>query len=162
GRLFKAIASQTLVLKSEDAKLKPFQTAVFLSRQTAAKFAARPSADRDDRPWNRPDGSVAGAAATGLEVRGRPAISAQRRYLRLRISQKTTELSGVEKASWFNPFSGKEEKTETAQVGERSVAGTVQLPDGHPILMPVALRPPKTSDNKVWLLLARPFIWIDD
>src|SRR5262249_5700772 len=44
-----------------------------------------------------------------------------------------------------------------------TLAGTIKLADRHPILMPVEYRPTgKGKEDKVWLLLARPFIWIEE
>src|SRR5262249_14363633 len=57
---------------------------------------------------------------------------------------------------------GKEVEIESPNLHKTTMTGTVQIPDGSPILMPVSYRPPgKGSEGKIWLLLARPFIWID-
>lgn len=98
----------------------------------------------------------------GVSFKVRPLVSLDRRSLRLRIAQHVTQLVGIDKAT-TRDVAGKEIEVESPNLRTMSVTGSVQIHDGAPILMPVAYRPPgKGSEDKVWLLLARPFVWIEE
>src|SRR5205807_2563783 len=52
---------------------------------------------------------------------------------------------------------------ESPNVRKTTVMGTVQIPDGAPILMPVAYLPPgKGGLDRVWVLVARPIVRIEE
>jgi hypothetical protein len=72
-------------------------------------------------------------------------------------------LVGIDKVKTMDISTGKEGWVESPNLRKSSVTGTVQFADGTPILMPVDYRPSgKGNEDKVWLLVARPFIWIDE
>jgi hypothetical protein len=50
----------------------------------------------------------------------------------------------------------------SANIHKTTRTGSVRIPDGNPILMPLVFVPEAGSEEKVWLLLARPFIWIKE
>jgi hypothetical protein len=154
--LLEKVTRQKLLLESEDIKIRPNQQARFLSRQSAFRFAAGPRPDKEDR-------TLTGTGLAGVSFEVLPLVSADRRYLRLQISQKVVQLAGIEKARTLDVATGKDVEVESPNLRRTSVTGAVQIPDGNPILMPVEYRPPdKGSEDKVWLLMARPFIWIEE
>src|SRR5262249_23010341 len=140
----------------EDLKLGPDQEALFLSKHSVFRFASGPHPKDQGR-------TRTGAGLAGVAFTVRPLVSADRRYLRLHITQRLSQLVGVAKAKILDAPSGKEVEVEVPNVRKISVTGTVQLLDGNPFLMPVGYRPPdKGSEDKMWLLVARPFIWIEE
>jgi hypothetical protein len=156
GPLLKRISQEKLLLESEDDKIRPRQEACFLSRRDVVRFNAGP------------DPTKAGEALTGTGLAGvsfevQPLVSPDRRYLRLQVSQKVAQLVGIDKVKSLDLASGKEVEVEAPHLRKTTLAGMVQIPDAAPILMPVAYRPPgKESADKVWLMVARPFIWIEE
>ena len=175
GPLLKRITQQKLLLESEDTKIRPHQEAPFLSQHSIIHFAGGPRAGKE-APQLRdlrqelagPQAEkevpqITGSAMVGVAFEVRPLVSPDRRYLRLAITQNATELVGIDKTKKLDVFSGKDVEIESLNLRKTSVTGTVQIPDGDPILMPVTYRPTgKGSENKVWLLVARPFIWIEE
>jgi hypothetical protein len=154
--LFKAVGKQKLILESEDIKLRPDEDAPFLSRQSAFRYIAGP------HPRNEGQ-MLIGSGLSGVSFEVRPLLSPDLRYLRLRIRQEVAELIRIDKVKTLDVLSAKEVEVESPNLRKSSVTGTVQIPDRNPILMPVNYPPPgKESANKVWLLVARPFIWIED
>jgi hypothetical protein len=154
--LLEKITRQKLLLESEDVKIRPNQHASFLSRQSACRFAAGPRPDKEQR-------MLTGTGLAGVSFEVLPLVSADRRYLRLQISQKIVQLAGIDKTKALDVTTGKDVEAESPNLRRTSVTGTVQVPDGNPILMPVDYRPPdKGSEDKVWLLVARPLIWIEE
>jgi hypothetical protein len=73
------------------------------------------------------------------------------------------QLVGIEKTKRLDLGSGKEMEIESPNLSRTCVTGTIEIDDAAPILMPVNYRPPgKPGEDKVWLLAARPFIWIEE
>jgi hypothetical protein len=160
--LFKEISGQRLVLKGDHARLPADQNAVFLSRLTVYRFVAQPPAEKRPAPvFAHPPPPATGLEGVSFEVH--PLISPDRRYLRLRITQRAAQLSALEKAKVLDPATGKEVEVETPTVRKTCVSGTVQLPDQGGFLMPVLYQPSgKGNEDKVWVLVARPFIRIEE
>jgi hypothetical protein len=153
--LLAQITRQKLLLQSEDDKLRPGRVAVFLARQTVFRYAAGP-----------PDQSGRAKVGTGLEgvsFAVRPVVSDDRRSLRLTITRKVDQLVRIDKTSTLDVASGKDVEIESPNLRRTRETGTVEVMDGNPILMPVEYRPPgKENKDKVWLMAARPYIWIEE
>jgi hypothetical protein len=99
----------------------------------------------------------------GVSFRVRPSLSADRRFLTLRIAQRVTQLVGITKSTKLDVSTGKGVPIESANRRETMLHGRVRIPDGDVIVMPVDYRPPgKGGEDKVWLLVARPIIWIEE
>jgi len=156
GSLFKTIARQKQLLASEDNKIRPHQEARFLSRQSVYRYAAGPHPTEKGQ-------TMTGTGMAGVTFTVRPLVSADRRHMRLEIAQEAAQLVGIDKIMALDGASGKETEIESPNVRTSSASGAVQIADGFPILMPVNYRPPgEGNKDKVWLLMARPFIWIGE
>jgi hypothetical protein len=154
--LLQMILKEKLLLESEELKIGPNQEAPFLSRHSVFRFNAGPWPDKVKE-------SITGTGMAGVSFSVKPLVSPDRRYLRLQISQKTVQLVGIDKTKVFDPVTGKEAEVESPNLRKTTVTGTVQIPDIHPILMPVSYQPPgKGNEDKVWLLVARPVIRIEE
>jgi hypothetical protein len=153
GALLKAITQQKLLLESEDIKIYPEQKAVFLSLHSAFRHGAAAQQASDPTDFGM----------TGVSFEVRPLVSRDRRYLRLQISQEVAQLIAMDKAKKLDVSTGKQVEIEAPNLRRTAITGTVQIPDGNPILMPVDFAPPgKGHEDRLWLMLARPFIWIED
>jgi hypothetical protein len=146
GPLLKRISKEKLVLQSEDRQLRPHQRVGFLSWKSGLRLAV-----------------PAGAATTGVSFEVRPRISPDRRYLRLHLWQTATQFAGTNKLKTLDVASGKDVEVEPPHIRKTALTGTIQIPDSQPILMPVSCGLPESAGkHKVWLLVARPFIWIEE
>lgn len=151
--LLAKIVRQKMILESEDHKLLPNETKAFLSRHSVFRFLAARNAEGAKN-------TRTGLAGVSFEVR--PLVSADRLFLRLHITQHVAHLVAINKIKTRDAASGKDVETATPNVCKSSLSGTVQIPDTAAILMPVAYRPQgKDADNRMWLLVARPYIWIE-
>jgi hypothetical protein len=131
--LLDQVLRHTLVQESDDTRLDPDRKAVFFARERL----------------------VPGAGLTGVSVAVRPEISPDRRHLRLRLTQTVAEL--VRPAA-----KGPDEPAADTSARKTSLTGTVEVHDGEAILMPVVCRPPGDGGaGQVWVLVARPLIWIE-
>jgi hypothetical protein len=164
--LFKKITRQTMLVESEENKILEQQNVVFLSRQSSFQYAAEPPIILTEPPADQPKRETQKVTDSDLEgvifeVTAR--IGPDRRFIQVQVTQNVSQLIRIDKTKLRNPFTGNEMELESPNLRKSTITGTVKLPDGHPILMPVEYRPPgKGKEDKVWLLLARPFIWIEE
>jgi hypothetical protein len=152
--LFRKISKEKLLQESEEEKLLPRRVSSFLSWQSAIRYAAGPHPTKSGK-------TLTGTDLAGVSFDVQPVVSPDRRYLRLHISQKVAQPAGTDRARTLDPATGKDIEVESPNLRRNTVSGLVQIPDAGAILMPVAYRPPgKENADKVWLMVARPFIWI--
>src|SRR5207249_4733200 len=128
-------------------RIRPHQTASFLSKQSAYSY-------RTDQPLGAPvvnllpgDGGekqkqkLTGTGLAGVTFKVAAQISSDRRYLRLKVTHDVAQLVRIDKTQKLDPATGKEIEVESPNMSKSSVAGTVQIRDASPILMPVTYRP---------------------
>lgn len=152
--LLAKIVRQKLLLESEDDKLRPNEKKLFLSRRSVYRYPNAVNA-AGDKSTNT------GLAGVSFEVR--PLVSSDRRFLRLHIRQRVEELVAIDRSKRRDAASGKDVEMASANVRRSSLTGTIQIADTAPILMPVAYRlQGKDGDNRMWLLVARPYLWIEE
>jgi hypothetical protein len=153
--LLKAILKQKLVQEGDPVKLRPGQKSVFLARQTPFRFDSGTPPEK----WDR----VIGSGFAGVLFDVRPTVTPSRTHLKLVVSQSATRLIGITKTKRLDALTGEEVGVEAPTVDRVTTTGTVNVADTDPILMPVHYRPPgKEHANKVWLLVVRPEIWIQE
>ncbi len=154
--LLRRINKEKLLLESEDDRIPRRQDTVFLSRQSVFRFAGGPDPRTAGKLLTE-----TGLAGVSFEVQ--PLISPDRRYLRLQIIQRGSQLLGINKVKRLDVASGKDVEVDAPNVSKSTVTGTVTVPDAGAVLMPVAQVPSgKDSADKVWLMVARPYIWIEE
>ena len=146
GTLLKKITPHKVILESESVKLRPNQPAGFLSMESQYRYATGVG------------GIETGLAGVTFTVR--PLVSPDRRFLRLHIEQKVRELVRIDKVKRLDPATGKDVEVEVPSIRPATITGRVDLPDSNPLLMAVDHRP--KEEGKVWLLVARPMIWIEE
>jgi hypothetical protein len=166
ANLFKKIVAQTKLLESEEMQILERLNVVFLSRQSTFQYAAEPvllTTRPPDEQAKKDQKKTTDSGLEGVTFEVTPRISPDRRFILAQVTQCVSQLIRIDKAKQRNPFTGEEMEFESPNMRKSTVTGTVELPDGHPILMPVEYRPSrKGKEGKVWLLLARPFIWIEE
>ena len=155
GPLFKKIVQQKVLLESEPVKLWPDQEVEFLSHRGVLHSATVLKSGKEvGKPNN--------IATVGMSFEVRPLVSPDRRWLRLHITQRTTQVLGVDRIKKLDVSTGKDVEVESPNLQMTTTTGTIQVPDGSAFLMPVDYRPlGKKNDDNVWLLVACPRIWID-
>lgn len=141
GPLFQRLAQQKVVGAGDNSLLRPGVASPFLAKQPVFRYPG-------------------GSGLAGVTFAARPVVSADRRFLQVRLAQQVTQFAGVHKVTELDLPSGKDVTLSVPNVRRSSVTGTVALPDGGAILMPSPYRP--AGEDKVWLLVARPYIWIED
>lgn len=169
--LVEQIKKGKLLLESDDNKIRSSERATFLSRHGAFHFfELREGAKVDhgfprglERELNKDGWGMFGTGLTGFSFEVKPLVSRDRRHLRLYITQKVTDLVGIDKLRRRDPISGKDIDVQAPNVRRTTESGVVQVRDLDVILLPVAYQPPgKDKGDKVWVLLARPMIWIEE
>jgi hypothetical protein len=153
-RLAESLRQQTAVLESDELKIRPGQPTVFLSLEDTFRYRVHPGNTKD-----QPDPLYKEGLA-GFRFGVQAEVSPDRRFLRLRISRQVTQLLHITKITI--PDAGTGLDVEAPNLRESSAAATMQLGDGQAILMPVAYRPPGLPEDRVWVLLAQPEIFIQE
>jgi hypothetical protein len=155
GALLKKILKQKLVVESDDVKLRLNTASAFLSRLVPFAYdAGEPLGQR---------GGVTGIGVHGVRFTVRAELSPDRFALRLRLTQEATRLVGIGKARQLSQTTGDDRVIEVPTLQRSSATGTITLRDGDPLLMPIDYRPPgKGHADKVWVLVARPVVWIQE
>ena len=114
---------------------------------------ARPGPDRQINDY--------GLGFQGLSVRVTPTISADRRFVTMKIAQKATELVELRKRTVHVPTSDKEVTIEVPDLAEATKTVTATVGDGTWALAAVDYRTPTArSKDRVWVLAVRPTIYI--
>ncbi len=162
--LVKQLAKQRLVLEGESVKLRPREQTRFLSLQTPYRYLARfgaPLVGGLEEKMERVPVYRTGLA--GVSFLADPVVSADRRYVRLKVTQEVAQLVEIKRAKVPDPRTGKDVEVESPNVREASLTTTLDIHDGQTILMPVAYRPPGAAGkDRLWVLVARPVIYIEE
>lgn len=149
-KALKAVLEGKLVAQSDFVKLRRNESAAFLSKQAIYRYVASRQDDREQVRTGR----------SGVSFRVRPLVSPDRRFLRLEITQEVNQLVKIDKVRKPDLGSGKPVEVESPNVRRATRTGTVTLPDGGALLMPVDYLP--ATKGRAWVLVARPMIWIEE
>jgi hypothetical protein len=153
--LARKLKQQRIVVQGDAGKLPAEQKTVFLSWQRPFSFVAEP-ARLGTRETRR-------TGVEGVVFQVDAAVSADRRSLRLKISQDVGQLVVIEKKRLRVIRDDKGADYESPTVRHGGVAAEIELEDGVAFVMPVAYRPAGgKSGERRWLLLAEPMIWIEE
>ena len=99
----------------------------------------------------------------GFTVRAQAAVTADRREVRLRLTEECTDLLGIGKRSVVNWRTGKEETADAPQTATSSATATIQVEDGDAVLVPLLYRPKEAkAKDRVLFLVVRPVIYIEE
>jgi hypothetical protein len=145
GPTFQKFISIKPLAVSDGLRLRPGVESVFLSRHL---------------PFRTP----AGNGVEGVSLFIEPTFSANLRFIRLKITQKSTQLVGVKKIQVREERDGGFliQPGEAPDLRTSTTTGVVQIPEMEPILMRLDYRPAgQAGNNKFWVMVARPMIWID-
>jgi hypothetical protein len=155
--LAKKLERYPLVLKGDELKLRPWEQSRFLSWQTPFRYVAHPGDPK------REPAKVYRTVLAGVSFFLHPAVSSDRRCIRLKITQDVAQLIEITKTKVLDPGTGKEVEVESPNVRKTSLTATLEIEDGQAVLMPVEYRPPgAAAKDRVWVMLAEPMIWIEE
>jgi hypothetical protein len=142
----KMLQARKPILEGDADKLRPNERAVFLTQWNVYQFQAGPG---DARPTT---------AFEGFSFSVRPAVSPDRRCLRLELFHDVEQLVKLTKGTMIEMKTGKELPIELPNLRKSASSGTIDIHDGQAILLAVDYRP----KDKVWLLLAEPRIYMEE
>ncbi|MCI0461159.1 MAG: hypothetical protein L0Z62_29785 [Gemmataceae bacterium] len=157
GDLVAELQRHTLVLDGAQDRLRPWERSTFLSLHTPFRYVAGPG-----DPQKEP-GKVYRTGLAGVAFLVHPVVSADRRSIRLQITQEVRELTGIGKTWLLDADTGKATEVEAPRVRRASITATLEIWDGVSILMPVDYRSPTAAaKDRVWVLAASPRIYIEE
>ena len=138
----KQLRKDGMRLKSGRVKILPGQVARFFSLHSALAYPTR-------------EGKAPGTAFTGVSFRARVAVTPDRRFVRLALTQRSTELLGHKDG----------EGGKVPDLAEESTTETIKVDDGDYLLLAARLAPEKAAaagKGRAVVLLVRPLIYIEE
>jgi hypothetical protein len=154
--LFSHLEKQHPLLTWKETNLDPGQEGVLLALDRVRTLL--PGPDQVRRGQKGPQ-----TIHEGVSLRALVHISADRRYVRARFTEKSVELEGTEKVNVVVDQDGRERVGETAFLKEATLSLVRDLPDGGSFLLPLAYRPRASRENDRWLVVeVVPRIYIEE
>jgi hypothetical protein len=106
---------------------------------------------------------ILGTGFHGVSFHARVVVSADRRSVRLDLTQHVTDLIDIKKERAVDPETGNEGRIEVPQLLDTSISGTVHIGDGISVLVRVQSRPESVKGKeRVQVLLVTPLIYIEE
>jgi hypothetical protein len=154
--LWELLKKQRLILTGEELKIDSGLEAGFMSWHQVGSCLPSPSQLRKGEK-NRQ------AILEGVSFLARVRVSPDRRYVWLKLTEKSTELKVINKINLLLDNTGKEGVAEVPLLDETLHARTETIPDGGSIFIPVHYRPKSAqAKNRWWVLSITPRIWIEE
>ena len=152
--LFTLLEKQKPILAGDEVKVDSSATILLLSKHRAIRYRPKPASPG---PLRMPDRTVE-AVLDGIAFRAEVRPSEDRRFVRIDLSEKATELQEMQKRVLWD-----EVEYDLPVVRENSQTQMIEIPDGGSILVPVSYRPKSLRDkNRWWVLSITPRIVIEE
>ena len=97
----------------------------------------------------------AGFVRDGFKLIGLPVVSADRRFVRLKLSEQSKQIVGVRKRE-IGDIGGKPIVTQSPEVEDLGATGSAVVADGGTMIFKLAYAP----KDKVWVVVLKPTIFI--
>ncbi len=156
--LWKLLEKQELVLAGEEVKIDSGREAVLLSRQRAIRFLGPDQVRRGEKERQ--------TILEGTSILGAVEITGDRRFVRIKITEKSAELQVLEKVKvWVAGKEGGPERVEAELpiMDETVLSRPLLIPDGGTVLVPLQYRPRALREkDHWWVLKIAPRIIIED
>ncbi|MCI0684084.1 MAG: hypothetical protein L0Y71_18400 [Gemmataceae bacterium] len=154
--LFKFLKDHTVALAGDEVKVDSGFEATLLSRHQVLSCLAGPEQFRKGQKDRQ-------TVLEGIAFVGGIHISSDRRYVRIRLTEKAAELDAIEKQELVVDNEGNKVIAETPLLKEINHIHTRDIPDGGTLLLPVHYRPRELRDkNRWWVLTITPRIVIPE
>jgi hypothetical protein len=153
---FARLGKQKLLLTGKKVSIDPGREDTVLTYHKLTRLPPSPEQLRQGK-----DGPQ--MIQEGVSLRAQVHISADRRYVRAKLIEKSVELEGAEKVEV--PLGGDVKKVtgSVAFLKEASSSKVVDIPDGGSFLLPLQYRPRAVRHNDRWLVaLVTPRIYIEE
>ncbi len=137
------------VVQTSSGRFTNGQEATVSARRTVVPFA------------NHPDQKVGVARDNPLHVKegfalvAVPVVSADRRYVRVKLTEQSTRISGIKKRD-FGVIDGKKFVLQSPETEDLGATGSAEVADGGTAIFRLAYAP----KDKVWVVVVKPTIFI--
>lgn len=152
--LLKRLARQKPLVTGKDIYIDIGQQAILLSWKKTKRCLPSPEQLRkgDSGPQ---------IVQEDMSLRIQVQVSADRRFVRARLTEKSVAIEDVEKVDAFDA-NGNEVKAEIAFLKELTLSQTRDLPDGGSFLLPLQFRSGNARDGKRLVAVIVPYIYIEE
>ncbi len=153
--LFKLLGKQKLLLTGKEIKLDIGKEGALLSLNKA--IDCLPSPDQLERGQKGPQ-----TVQEGVSLVAQMQISADRRYVRAKFTEKSAELEDIEKVKVLDN-TGKEVLAEIPFLKESGHSQVRDIPDGGSFLLPLQYRTREAKNKDRWLVVSiTPRIYLEE
>src|SRR5205823_3313704 len=159
--LDKQLRKAAKMLKSGKAQLENGKEGEFFAVRRVVPFDAP---GRPPLPNGGPQGKATELALPGVAFHGNFIVSGDRRYVRIKLVQKSTEIVRTSKQQTFDLKQNKRIKLDVPEMQELTVSASVTVGDGVLVLVPIRGAVPGLPMRRdhVLVLLLRPRIHIPE
>jgi|GEM_PF-6478273 len=145
------------LLRSNKVTVPNQETEKTFSWRTAFNYQARPKSKDAENSDYLQTGFHGMTFETGVSV------TADRRFVDVKLVQHTTELIEIGKQLVADPATGEDVNVDVPRFLTLSTSITLRAEDGQPIVAPVHYRPPGAGNKeRLLILLVRPVIYIEE
>jgi hypothetical protein len=143
---FKFLEKQKLLVAGKETKLDEGKEGTLVSLNKTINCLPSPEQIRkgDKRPQT---------VQEGVSLLAQPHISSNRRHVRVKFTEKSVELEGIDKVKVLQDNEGTEAIAEVPYLKEAGHSRMRDIPDGGTFLLPLQYRPRAAKDNGRWLVL---------
>ena len=155
--LFPLLEKQRLLQAGKEVNIDPGKEGVLLTAIKQVNYLPNPEQLRQGK--KRPQ-----IIATGFTLSAQVHITADRRFVRAKFTEKSVELEGIEKVKVVVDLKkGTEAVAELVFTKEAILSQASYIPDGGSILLPLHHRPRATRNKDRWLVVEiTPRIYIEE
>jgi hypothetical protein len=154
--LFASLSKQKPVLAGDEVKIDSGAQVLLLAQQrTITCLPGRAQILRGDKS--------AQAVLTGVSFHGGAHVSADRRFARMRITEKVTEVARIQRMKQVVDNAGGEAEYDVPLLTTATHTQEFEMPDGGSTLLPVAHRSKELREKgRWWVLKLTPRIYIEE
>jgi hypothetical protein len=155
--LAQELRQQGAPVRSHKVTIADREARRFFSWQTAFNYLAQP------KGASRKPADYLGTAFHGASLEAGVQVSADRRSVELKITQRTAELLALEKKIGNDPITGDEVSLDSPKFLNLTTSETILVEDEEYFLVPLHYRPASVKrKGHVLILLVRPTVYIED
>jgi hypothetical protein len=153
----KQLRAKAIRLNANKVTIPNGQESKFLSLRKAFIYTAKP------KGAGRKLDEVFDTGLYGVSFRARVIVSADRRRVRVNLTQDVTDLVEIKQEAVVDPETGNEARIDVPQLQNSSTSEAVQVDDGQSILLRVRSRADSVKGKeRVQVLLVTPRIYIEE